>query len=341
MRSVGKDGHDGAYRGGRCKVLSVLSWTISAAMIALTTPSVAYAADWPTQSVRVIVPFSAGGSADILTRIVTSEMSKLSGQSFVIENKPGAGGTIGTLEAKQRPADGYTLLTVTPSFLITQYVYKNLAYSTMKDFTSAGMFLTTPLILVATPSLKVHTVADYIAAAKANAGHITYSSSGNGSIPHLAGVLLAQKAGINILHVPFRGGGPALTAVVAGQADSYFGTAIELREYIKSGAVIALASTSLKPTATLPGIPTLNESGVPGYEVVHFTGLVARSSTPPETLEKISALLQRALKSPEVHARIAENGDASEGTTKEGQDIMTKEDARWSKVLKTANITFN
>jgi tripartite-type tricarboxylate transporter receptor subunit TctC len=300
-----------------------------------------HAETWPSRAVHVIVPFTAGGSADILTRMVTTEMSKLSGQSFVIENKPGGGATIGTLEAAQRPADGYTLLAVTPTFLITQYVYKDLSYDTMKDFTSVGMFLTTPLVLVAGPSMKASSLSDYIAAAKAKPGEVTFSSSGNGSIPHLAGVLLAQKAGINILHVPFGGGGPALTAVVAGQVDSYFGTPIELREYIKSGAIKALASTSLKPTASIPGVPTLNESGVPGYEVTHFTGLVARSQTPPSVVAQISALLQKALQAPEVKARISQNGDAAQGTAAEGTEVLTKENERWKDVIKSSNITLN
>ena len=310
------------------------------ALLALAWIGEAGAQAWPDRPVRVIVPFTAGGSADVLTRIVCDEMSRLSGQPFVIENKPGAGGTIGTTQAAKAPADGYTLLTVTPSFVITQYAYENLTYDTRKDFTPVGMVLTTPLVLVATPTLNVRTAQGFIDAAKAKPGRVTYSSSGIGSVPHLAGELLKQQAGVDILHVPFGGGAPALTAVVAGQVSGYFGTPIELDSFIKAGKVIAIASTAPARTPSMPDLPTFNESGVK-VEVIHFTGLVARSVTPPDVLARMSALVQRALQSKDVRAKIAQNGDVPVGTIDEAAGILRKEDARWERVVKAAHITFN
>ena len=228
---------------GRRRALSALTAFVSATAVAglaaLHSPSI-HAQAWPTKTVRIVVPFSTGGTADTLARIIAQQLTKQLGESFVVDNKPGAGATIGTAEVARLPADGYTALVHTTTFTISQHVYPNLAYDGQKDFVPIGLLMTTPLILITGPGSEIKTVADYIRAAKAKPGQISFSSSGSGSTPHLAFEMLKQTAGIDLLHVPYKGGGEAITAVIAGNTHSYFAAPIEVSALIKSGKLVAL-----------------------------------------------------------------------------------------------------
>lgn len=308
-------------------------------LAALHAPlALAQAQTWPNKPVRVVVPFSTGGTADTLARIIAAQLTKQLGQTFVVDNKPGAGATIGTAEVARAPADGYTLLVHTTTFTISQHVYPNLTYDGQKDFVPVGLLMTTPLILVTGPSSGFKTVADYVNAAKAKPGQVSFSSSGAGSTPHLGFEMLKQTAGIELLHVPYKGGGEAITAVIAGNTHSYFAAPIEVSELIKAGKLVALGSTSVKRTPGLDYMPTLAESGIANFELIHYTALLARAGTPPDILAKLSENLVRALQAPEVREKIAQNGDVPAGTMAEASDLFTRSYPVWGAVVKTANI---
>jgi tripartite-type tricarboxylate transporter receptor subunit TctC len=297
------------------------------------------AANWPDRQVMVVVPYTPGGNADPLARILAQQLSKQSGQGFVVENKPGASSTIGAAFVARSPADGYTLLSVTPTFVITKFIYPHLSYDGQKDMMPLGLLFTDPMLLVVNPSLKVKTVQEYIQMAKANPGKITFSTSGVGSSPHLALELLKQQAGIDVLHVPYQGGAPALSALISGDVTSSMLSWIEVSEYVKKGQLLAIGVTSLDRTPRLKDIPTINESGVTGYEVMHYTGFVVRSATPPDVVQQMSAQLQKALADPEVKAKILPFGDPLSGSMEEAKAIMDRDYARWGPVVKAANIS--
>lgn len=300
--------------------------------------SAALAQAWPTKSVRVIVPFPPGGASDALARIVAQKMGEQMGQSFVVENKPGAASTIGIAEAAKAPADGYTLLLAAAPFVITQYVYPKLPYEVRRDFVPIGLLQTTPTLLVVHPQLGASNVADFIKLAKSKPGHISYATPGSGSLPHLIGELLKLQAGVDLLHVPYKGGGPALADLLAGHAGSAFLSPIEVNAHVKTGKLLALAATSVKRTPGLASIPTLAESGVPDFESLAWFGFVGRAGTPADVLTKLSENLQRALGSADVRSKIAQSGDVPAGTVQEFADLLSREHIRWERTVRIANI---
>lgn len=308
------------------------------ALLLLLSAGFAAAQTWPARPVRVVVPFPPGGASDALARTVAQKMGEQLGQTFVVENKPGAASTIGIAEAAKAPADGYTLLLAAAPFVITQYVYPRLPYDGRKDFVPLGLLQTTPTLLVVHPSLGTASVADFLNIAKARPGQISYATPGSGSLPHLIGELLKLQAGVDLLHVPYKGGGPALADLLAGHANSAFLSPIEVNAHLKSGKLVALAATSLKRTPGLAGIPTLAESGVSDFESLAWFGFMARAGTPPDVLAKLSEHLQRALKSPEVHQKIAQSGDVPAATVQEFADLLAREHVRWERTVKSANI---
>jgi tripartite-type tricarboxylate transporter receptor subunit TctC len=300
--------------------------------------STALAQAWPTKPVRVIVPFPPGGASDALARTVALKMGEQLGQTLVVENKPGAASTIGIAEAARAPADGYTILMAAAPFVITQYVYPKLPYEARKDFVPLGLLQTTPTLLVVNPALGVATLPDFLKLAKSKPGQVSYATPGAGSLPHLIGELLKLQAGVDLLHVPYKGGGPALADLLAGHANSAFLSPIEVNAHLKSGKLLALAATSVKRTPGLASVPTLAESGVTDFESLAWFGFMARAGTPPDVLAKLSDHLQRALQSPEVRNKIAESGDVPAGTSQEFADLLAREHVRWERTVKAANI---
>jgi tripartite-type tricarboxylate transporter receptor subunit TctC len=265
-------------------------------------------------------------------------MSEQLGQPFVIDNKPGAASTIGIAEAAKTPADGYTILLAAAPYVITQYVYPKLSYDVRKDFVPLGLLQTTPTLLVVNPALGVSTLTDFLKLAKSKPGQISYATPGGGSLPHLIGELFKQQAGIDLLHVPYKGGGPALADLLAGHVNSSFLSPIEVNAQVKSGKLIAIGASSLKRTPALATLPTLAEAGVADFEALAWFGFVARQGTPPEVLSKLSEHLQRALKSPEIRDKIAQSGDVPAGTVQEFADLLGREHVRWERTVKAANI---
>ena len=211
---------------------------------------------WPSKPVRVIVPFPPGGASDALARTVAQNMSEQLGQPFLVDNKPGAASTIGIAEAAKTPADGYTILLAAAPYVITQYVYPKLSYDVRKDFVPLGLLQTTPTLLVVNPALGVNTMADFLKLAKSKPGQVSYATPGGGSLPHLIGELFKQQAGIDMMHVPYKGGGPALADLLAGHVNSSFLSPIEVNAHTKSGKLIALGASSLKRTPALAALPT-------------------------------------------------------------------------------------
>jgi len=295
------------------------------------------AASWPNRSVRIVVPYGAGGTADIMSRIIGQQLSKQLGQPFVIENKGGASTTIGAADVARSPADGYTLIVVTPTFAVAQFVYPNLPFAA-KDFTPVALFITTPLLLVVNPSLGFKTVGDYIKFAKANPGKITFASSGAGSTPHLGFELLMEQAGINLLHIPYKGGGEAVASVLSGTTDSYFSVPIESGPHIKAGKMVALGGSGLKRAPSFPEVPTIAESGLPGFEMLHYTSMLVRSGTPPDILAKLSENVVKAMQAPDVREKFVENGEIALGTLTEASELYAKEYKRWPSVVQKAGI---
>jgi tripartite-type tricarboxylate transporter receptor subunit TctC len=296
-------------------------------------------AGWPTKSLRIIVPFTPGGSTDHMSRMVAQQLSLQLPHNVVVENKPGAGGTLAAADVARAPADGYTLLATTPTFVITQYVYPKLPYDVRRDFEPIGLMVQTPMLLVVHAGAAAKSPADYIRAAKANPSKITYSSAGVGSIPHLAGEALQRQAGISLTHVPYKGGGDAVIAVLGGHVDSAILHPIDVNTHLKSGKLIAIASTSLTRWPGLLDLPTLAESGVPDYEVMHFTGLVVRRGTPAEIVTRLSDELQTGLKAADMRRRIGEFGAVPAGTIAEAAERLEREHRLWSRIVKDANVT--
>src|SRR5690349_15224717 len=252
------------------------------------------AATWPSRPVRIVVPYGTGGTADIMARIIGQQLQIQTGQPFVIENKGGASTTIGAADVFKSPADGYTLMVVTPTFAVAQFVYPNLSFGP-KDFTPVALFITTPLLLVVNPSTGFKTVGDYIKAAKASPGKITFASSGAGSTPHLGFELLMEQAGIQLLHIPYKGGGEAVASVLSGTTDSYFSVPIEAGPHVRAGKLVALAGSGKKRAPSFPDVPTIAESGLPNFEMLHYTSMLVRAGTPQDIVGKLSENVVKAM----------------------------------------------
>jgi tripartite-type tricarboxylate transporter receptor subunit TctC len=272
-----------------------------------------------------------------MARIIGQKLGDILGQSFVVENKAGAGTTIGTAEVARAPADGYTLLLAPAPFVITQYVYPKLPYDGKKDFTPIGLIQTTPTVIVVNPKLGVRTPAELLQLVRSKPGRITFGTPGAGTLPHLIGELLNMQAGLNMVHVPYKGGAPALNDLLAGVVDMAIMTPL-IRDTVQSGKLVAIGTTALKRTSSTPDWPTLAETVLPGFEALAWFGLMARSNTPPDILKKLSAAMQEALQDPVVRQKIAASGDVPLGTTQEFQDFLNREHDRWERTVKQAAI---
>ena len=305
--------------------------------LAAAAPLNASAQAWPTKPIRIIVPFPPGGASDPMARIIGQKLGEKLGQSFVVENKAGAGTTIGIAEVAKAPADGYTLLLAPAPFVITQYVYPKLPYDGKKDFVPIGLIQTTPTVIVVNPKLGVRTPAEFLQLVRSKPGKITYGTPGPGTLPHLIGELLSMQAGVSMLHVPYKGGGPALNDLLAGVVDMSILTPL-IRDTVQSGKLVAIGTTSLHRTPSTSDWPTLAETAVPGFEALAWFGLMARNGTPPEILKKLSTGLQEALQDPTVRQQIAASGDVPTGSTQEFTDLLIREHERWERTVKKAGL---
>jgi tripartite-type tricarboxylate transporter receptor subunit TctC len=318
-----------------------LSLGILAAVCAVAAGP-AFAQDkWPQKPITYIVPFPPGGTTDILARTIALKLGPALGTTIVVENKPGAGGNIGSdFVAKARP-DGYTILGGTiSSHAINPSIYKTMPYDALKSFQPITLIGTNANVLVVGAASPYKTVQDVMAAAKAKPGSISFASAGNGTSQHLSGELFKALAGVSMEHVPYKGSGPAIQDVMAGHVPLMFDTTVVAAPHIQSGKVRALAVTSTKRVKSLPNVPTMSEAGVTGYEIVSWQGIFAPAGTPKEIVQRLNAEIVKILKLPDVRERLEALGlDPVGNTPDEFAAFQKAEIAKWAKVVKDAKIT--
>lgn len=312
-------------------------FTVATLLIAATA---AGAQEFPVRSLRMIVPFAPSGPNDVLGRILAQKISDQMGQQVIIENRSGAGGSTGTAAAAMASADGYTLLfSGTSSLAINPSLYKKLPYNAIKDFAPVSLAGTAPSLLATHMSVPAKTVKELIGLAKKNPGKLNYGSGGIGGTPHLASELFKSLVQVDIVHVPFRGAGPALVALVSGQVDIYIGGIASVLPMIRDRRIRPLAVTSAKRTPLMPEMPTFIESGVTGYEVVNWYAVFAPATTPRPVIAKLNMEIVKALAAPDVAKRFADLGTDAVSSTPEQLGAYHREDlARWEKVIKLAGI---
>jgi tripartite-type tricarboxylate transporter receptor subunit TctC len=291
------------------------------------------AADYPVKPVKWIVPYPPAGTTDVLARIVAQWLTEKLGQPFVVENRPGAGNNLGTETVINAPPDGYTMLLVNPANGINATLYKDLKFNFIRDIAPVAGLVRTPNVMEVTPSLPVKTVQEFIDYCKANPGKINMASSGSGTSVHLSGELFKSMTGCNMLHVPYKGAGPALVDLMGGQVHVLFDNLPSSAGHIKNGKLRALAVTSEQREPSLPGVPTVGET-VPGYEATAWFGIGMPKGTPREFIDRINAEVNRALADPKMRERLAELGGRPIGGTPEDfGKVIAAETAKWEKVV--------
>ncbi|HMH17733.1 MAG TPA: tripartite tricarboxylate transporter substrate binding protein [Burkholderiales bacterium] len=304
-----------------------------ALMLSLAGFGSAAAADYPVRPVKWVVPYPPGGTTDVLARIVAQWLTDHMGQSFLIENKAGGGNNIGVEYVVHSAPDGYTMLLVNPANGINTTLYKNLPFNFLTDIAPVAGIVRTPNVMEVTNSLPVKTVAEFIAYCKANPGKINMASSGSGTSVHLSGELFKFMTGCDMLHVPFKGAGPALAELIGGQVHVLFDNLPSSAGHIKGGRIRALAVTSAEREPSLPGIPTVSET-VPGYEATAWFGIGMPKGTPAEVIAKVNAETNRALSDPNMLTRLAElGGKPIKGTPADFGKVIAEETAKWAKVV--------
>lgn len=308
-------------------------------LLGLIASHAALAQTWPAKPVRVVVPFPPGGGTDIVARMVTPKMAQILGQPFVIENRAGAGGNIGTELVAKSPADGYTLLVASASTAINTTLVPNLSWAFPRDFAPVVLMVVNNHLLAAHPSVPANNVRELLALARAKPGQVTYASYGNGSSAHLTAELFKLMAGVELLHVPYKGAAPAVNDLLGGQVNIIFADVAALLSHIKSGKLKALGIGAVKRFEGLPDVPTIDESGVPGFEAGGFLGLVAPAGTPQAAIQALNAAAQTSLALPEVRDRLL--GLASPpvgGTPEQFASHLKGEIDKWARVIRAANI---
>jgi tripartite-type tricarboxylate transporter receptor subunit TctC len=309
-------------------------------LLALLVSQAALAQSWPNRPVRLLVPFAAGaGINDIMARLVGQHLGAGLGQAVVIENRAGAGGIAGTEAAAKAAPDGTTFLMTNVSLVTSAYLYPKLPYDPQKDFVPVTLVATSPLMLVLHPSIAAKTVQELVALAKANPGKLTFGSGGVGSTPHLSVELFKSAAGIDAMHVSYKGGAPALNDLVGGQISFMIENVPGTMPFVKAGKLRALAITSAQRSPLEPALPTMAESGVPGYEVLGWQGVFAVAGTPPEIVARLQAEVGRVLRLPDVRERLAALGAEPVGSTPEEFGAFVRaENARWGRVIREKGI---
>ena len=322
------------------KLLTFLAGLLLAA--SLPAQAQAPAGSYPVKPVKVIVPYPPGGPTDIVARVVFQQVSDSTGQQFIVENRAGAGGNIGAEAVARAPADGYTLLVATTAHAINMSLFKNLNYDVLKDFAPVTLLTQGPLVLVATPAFPAANVRELIALAKAKPNTLNFASSGNGQSTHLSGELFNTMAGIKLAHVPYKGSAPALTDVIGGQVPLMFDTMLSAMPFVKTGKLKALAVTSAQRSAAAPELPTVAESGLPGYEVVAWNGLLAPAGTPKAVIDRLSDELAKAMAVAQVREKFSVQGFAASWDTPEQfGSFLRSEVAKWTKTVKASGATLD
>ena len=305
------------------------------AALALSLP--VGAQTWPTQTVRLVVPFAPGGATDILARTIGARLAERLGHPVVIDNRPGAGTVIGNATVAQSAPDGYTLLLAPTPFVITQVLYPKLPYDADKAFTPITLLAASPFILVANPGVHANNVKELVALARSSSESLTFASAGNGTVPHLAGELFKLRTGIALTHVPYKGGGPAMADLIGGQTQLMFATPIEVMPQVLAGRLKVLATTAPKRLPALPDVPTIQEAGYPGFEVFAWFGVLAPAGTPPGIIDRLEGEFAKVMDMPDVRDKLA--AESAQVTLRPGEEFaafMTAEKAKWEVAVKAS-----
>ncbi|MBC7381146.1 MAG: tripartite tricarboxylate transporter substrate binding protein [Burkholderiaceae bacterium] len=316
---------------------------VAALFIGATSRAMAQAGAWPARPVKVIVPFAAGGTVDIVSRYLAERFGALLGQPFIIDNRPGAGGNMGTEMVVRAPNDGYTLLiSGSPTIAVNPHLYKNLSYDPITDMFPVALIATAPNLLVVNPLLPVKTVEDLVALARSKPGQLSFSSAGNGTSGHLAGELFRRLAQVDIQHVPYKGQADAITGVIRGDVAFAFVTVAGTLQQVKAGRLRAIAITSKARSVLAPDVPTVVQSGFPDFEVLAWYSMAAPKGTPPDIVARLTREMDKVMKEPATLERLHILG--AEPSFLAGQafvDFMVKDSARWGKVIREAAVTVN
>jgi len=308
----------------------------SAAIALAFFVSAAAAQDYPAKPIKLIVPFPPSGGTDISARTVVNKLSEGGKWTFVVENKPGAGGNLGVEQAVKSPADGYTLVIgQTSNLAINPALYAKLPYDPLRDLSPVALLVSAPVVLVVNANSKTKSLADLLVAARSDPGGVTYASPGNGTVSHLAGELLQRAAGVKLTHVPYKGASQALTDTLGGQVQSFMSSVPSALGQLRGGKLRALAVTSAKRSPELPEVPTIAESGYPGFEANTWYGLLAPAGTPAPIVALLNAEVNRVLATPEVRGRLAsEGGDTLGGSPEQFASFLKAEHAKWGRVVR-------
>jgi tripartite-type tricarboxylate transporter receptor subunit TctC len=309
---------------------------IALAMLAALSGS-ALAQAWPAKPMRIVVPFAAGGASDVLARLVGQKLSERLGQPVVVENKPGATTTLGASEVAKAPADGYTLMLAPAPFVIAPLMYQKLTYDTAKDFTGVALLASSPLILTVHPSVGVSTPQELLALGKAKPGAVAYGSPGSGSVPHLATELFKLRTGTDFTHVPYKGGGPAVTDLVAGHIGMMFASPIEVSQHVAAGKLKYLVTSTKDRVPSLPNVPTAGEVGIAGFDVVAWFGIVAPAATPRDVIGRLSQEIGRILAASDVKEKFAAQGaEITYLPADEFDRFLAREREQWAQAVKVS-----
>ena len=305
----------------------------------LATIGLVHAQEWPTRPINLIVSYPPGGTADLMARTIATPLGKILGTSVVVENKPGASGQIAAAYVAKASADGYTLMLDASSYSVNPSLFPKLPYDPNKDFKTLAVLAQYPNVLLVNPSFPAKSVKDLVAMAKAKPNSISYASSGNGPAQHLAGALFEVKTGVEMQHVPYKGGGPALNDVIGGQVPVFFGSVASTKQYVDTGKLDALAVTGKKRASSMPSVPTMAEAGVPGYEVYEWNGIFAPAATPAPILVKLSNAIAKVMQSPEVRDKVLSlGGEPFQGNAEAADKFIKAQMIEWAKLVKSGKI---
>jgi tripartite-type tricarboxylate transporter receptor subunit TctC len=300
----------------------------------------AVAQSYPDRPVRVVVPYAPGGPTDVITRLIAQKLSDRSGKQFFVENIGGGGGNIAMGRVAKMPPDGYTLLMVNPSYVVNPTLYRDPPYRFEKDFDPVSLAVLTTLVIAVHPSVPARTIKELIALARARPGQLNFSSAGNASANHLATAKFMNRTGTNMVHVPYKGGGPALISLVQGETSLLFATIPSSIDHIKGGRLKAIGVSRLQRSPALPDVPTIAESGVPGFEAIEWNGIMVPAGTPQASIRRAQQALAKALAIPAVKERIVNVGAEIVGSSpEEFAAFLKSEYASWAKVVKEVGIT--
>ena len=302
--------------------------------LALMT-SMLWAQSWPTKPVRMIIAFQPGGPTDLVSRVLAQKLSEQLGQQVIVDNKPGAGGNIAAELAAKAAPDGYTIFYNTSAIVIGPALYGKVNYDTLKDFTPVLLTASVPMVLVVNPQLPARSVKEFVDLAKTRSGALNYSSSGTGTITHLASAMMSTQTGIQTQHIPYKGSAPGLVDLASGQTQFMIDTINTVLPYVRDNRLRGLAVTSAKRSPLLPDLPTLAEAGISGFEAAAWQGIVVPTGTPNEIVQKLNAEVNKALTHPDIRSRLAAQGaDILGGTPAEYAAYLRSEMPRWAKAVK-------